>query len=68
MKRQYLHGSWLLKNDRVGTLGATVPGCVHTDLIEGGVIRDLFWRDNPQDYLWVEACDWDYEYTFDFCR
>ena len=65
MKRQYLHGRWLLKNDRVGTLPATVPGCVHTDLIENGVIRDLFWRDNPQSYLWVESCDWEYEYTFD---
>lgn len=66
MKRQYLHRGWILKNSRVGALPATVPGCVHTDLIDNGILRDLFWRDTPQSALWIEECEWTYQLTFDY--
>lgn len=67
MKQQYLNRNWILRNGRVGELPATVPGCVHTDLIAGGVIGDLFWRDNNKGYQWIENEDWDYECRFDAC-
>lgn len=65
MKRQYLTDGWQLQNARVGKLQASVPGCVHTDLIAHGVIKELFWRDNAQQYQWIENEDWVYECTFD---
>ena len=65
MKKISLNTNWILKNDKVGTVSATVPGCVHTDLIANGIIKDIFWRDNNKNYQWIEDCDWDYECSFD---
>ncbi|MBR6427254.1 MAG: hypothetical protein IKS28_05455, partial [Clostridia bacterium] len=45
--------------------GASVPGCVTTDLIKSGVIDyDVFWRDNADRIQWIEDCD--AEYTCEF--
>ena len=30
-----------------------------------GIIKDIFWCDNNQQYQWIENCDWGYECTFD---
>lgn len=65
MKKVYLHNNWQLKGDRVGVVPATVPGCVHTDLINCGQIKDLFWRDNNKQYSWIENCDFSYSCSFD---
>ena len=65
MKRIDLNKNWILKNERIGEITATVPGCVHTDLIANGNIKDIFWRDNNKNYQWIEDCDWDYECSFD---
>ena len=53
-----------MKNERLGTLPAAVPGCVHTDLIKNEKITDIFWRDNNKRYGWLEDEDWDYECSF----
>ena len=45
-------------------LPATVPGCVHTDLIHAGVIPDPFVRLNEHGVAWVDERDWVYETTF----
>jgi beta-mannosidase len=44
---------------------ATVPGCVHTDLLEGGKIEDPFYRDNEQKLMWIGESDWIYTREFE---
>ena len=46
------------------SIPATVPGCVHTDLMAAGVIDDPFFRDNELKLLWVGETDWVYTRTF----
>lgn len=65
MKKIYLDGKWNIKNSKIGSLPANVPGCVHTDLISNKVIKDIFWRDSNREYQWIENEDWDYQYVFD---
>jgi beta-mannosidase len=43
---------------------ATVPGCVHTDLLNNKLIEDPFYRDNEQKLQWIGKTDWEYETTF----
>lgn len=63
-----LCGDWtLLGSDENGApiaIDATVPGCVHTDLIKSGIIKDIYYRDNFRDIQWIEACDFTYKKTF----
>lgn len=66
MKKVYLHGEWTLSDASLGkTLHAKVPGCLHTDLISAGIIKDIFYRDNNDKYGWVENCSPVYETHFD---
>ncbi|MFD1875153.1 beta-mannosidase [Hymenobacter bucti] len=44
---------------------ATVPGCVHTDLLATKQIEDPLYRDNEMKQQWIGKADWDYETTFD---
>src|SRR5690349_8809995 len=39
---------------------ATVPGCVHTDLLTAGLIPDPFLDRNENDVAWVGRADWTY--------
>ena len=63
-----LCGSWnlLCENSPTGDfeMQARVPGCIHTDLIENGVISDIFYRDNARNIQWIENCDLTYTKTF----
>ena len=43
---------------------ATVPGCVHTDLLTNKLIEDPFYRDNEQKQQWIGKTDWEYQTTF----
>ena len=45
-------------------LPATVPGCVHTDLLAAGKIGDPFYRLNEKDQQWIENESWEYRTTF----
>ena len=45
-------------------LPATVPGTVHSDLLNNGVIEDYRFRMNDIDLQWVEDKDWIYQTTF----
>lgn len=45
-------------------LPATVPGSVHTDLLENGLIEDPFYRLNEHDIQWIDKTDWEYRTTF----
>ncbi|WP_269541121.1 beta-mannosidase [Cerasicoccus fimbriatus] len=44
---------------------ATVPGCVHTDLLALGKIPDPYYGTNELDLQWIEERDWEYETNFD---
>ena len=59
---QDLSGAWELHGDGV-TLPATVPGCVHTDLLGHGRIPDPFRDDNELAVAWVGRADWTYQRT-----
>ena len=66
MKKVYLHEGWSFTDSSFeGRLSATVPGCLHTDLISAGIIKDIFYRDNNDKYGWVENCSPVYETYFD---
>ena len=43
---------------------ATVPGCVHTDLLAAGLIPDPFLDANEDLVQWVADSDWTYSTTF----
>jgi len=45
-------------------LTATVPGTVHTDLIDNDKIEDPFYRLNEHDLQWIDKEDWEYKTTF----
>lgn len=57
-----INGAW--KFHKVGTNdwhNATVPGCVHTDLLANKMIPDPFFRDNESKVQWVDKNSWEYE-------
>ena len=40
---------------------ATVPGVVHTDLLNNGLIEDPYWENNEQKLQWIEQENWEYK-------
>ncbi|HID08106.1 MAG TPA: glycoside hydrolase family 2 protein, partial [Armatimonadetes bacterium] len=65
MDKQCLDGEWEFRrvNDSEW-LPATVPGCVHTDLLALGRIPDPFISDNERHVQWVAEADWEYRKRF----
>jgi len=43
---------------------ASVPGTVHTDLLNNKLIPDPFYSDNERNLQWIGEMDWDYRKTF----
>jgi beta-mannosidase len=43
---------------------ATVPGCIHTDLLAAKRIPDPFYRDNEKRVQWISELAWTYRRTF----
>ena len=47
-----LNGIWSVRGkDEKGNViefKGNVPGCVHTDMIEEGIIKDIYYRDNSE--------------------
>ena len=65
IKRIEISENWTFH--RVGTnkwYDATVPGCVHTDLLDNGLIRDPYFRDNETSLQWIDKNAWEYKTTF----
>ncbi|GHH92008.1 glycoside hydrolase family 2 protein [Streptomyces capillispiralis] len=58
-----LTDGWILRHpDGTGDgLPASVPGCVHTDLLAAGLIPDPFLGRNEAEVAWVGRRDWTYE-------
>ena len=65
MEIQTLAGKWKFR--QAGSdewLPATVPGGVHTDLLDLELIPDPFVGDNEKKVMWVAEKDWEYTYKF----
>ncbi len=66
MRKILLDGVWEGQRSSNGsTFPATVPGCVHTDLIKIGQLPgDIYWRDTAKQVQWIENEDWIYTRHF----
>src|SRR6185436_9987382 len=53
------------KSGDAAWLPATVPGTVHTDLLNNKLIPDPFFSDNEKKLQWIDTCDWEYQLFFD---
>lgn len=61
-----LNGAWQVAPSGGGAwLPATVPGCIHTDLLAAGKIPNPFYRDNEQKVQWVGETNWIYRRSFE---
>lgn len=66
MKKQYLHEGWTFTDSAFeGRMSAVVPGCLHTDLINAGLIENIYYGKNSEKYEWIENCSPIYEMSFD---
>lgn len=60
-----LDGKWRLQNSNGSlSLGAQVPGCVHSALQQQGLIQDPYYRFNDLLYQWIALENWTYSTTF----
>jgi len=60
--KKELHQNWQYKEaNNVKWYPATVPGCIHTDLIANKKLPDPYWRDNEKWVQWVTEMSWDYK-------
>ncbi|HEY3379592.1 MAG TPA: hypothetical protein VGL77_19110, partial [Armatimonadota bacterium] len=60
-----LTGAWQLQQEGDATvIPAQVPGCVHTDLLQTGLIDDPFYRRQELDVQWVGERNWVYTREF----
>lgn len=65
MQKLTLNGRWRLhKTNETETMPATVPGCVHTDLLAADQIPDPYYRENELDVQWIGETDWTYRRAF----
>ena len=73
MKKIVLNKNWKFKVSDVSRelgkftkwMSCSVPGTVHTDLLELGLIEDPFFEDNELKLQWISNCDWIYKTSFD---
>jgi beta-mannosidase len=75
MKKIALHSNWSVK--AVGDLAlvpadikdksvpASIPGCVHTDLLAAGLIEEPYLDRNENAVAWIGRTDWRYVTTFE---
>ena len=61
-----LSNNWVfLDTNESQWLPATVPGTVHTDLIQNNIIDDPFYRLNEHDVQWIDKKEWRYRTILD---
>ena len=61
-----IHTGWQFREaGKTEWYQATVPGCVHTDLLANKLIEDPFYRDNEKKQQWIDKKDWEYQTRFD---
>lgn len=64
-QQQHLNGNWKFRMENSRDLfKATVPGTVHQDLMNIGIIDDIYYENNEDKYHWIEERNWEYSTTF----
>jgi beta-mannosidase len=64
-RRMDLCGEWdFRQSGSEHWIRASVPGCVHTDLMSAGLIDDPFYGRNEKSIQWIGEKDWEYRKTF----
>lgn len=59
-----INDGWKLRQARLAnSYPATVPGCVHTDLMANGIIENPYYRLNERNVQWIDKEDWEYTTT-----
>ncbi|MFV0428740.1 MAG: glycosyl hydrolase 2 galactose-binding domain-containing protein [Arachnia sp.] len=73
MKTLSLNGNWTLTAAGgpsaqllEGSVAASVPGCVHLDLMAAGIIDDPFDGDNESAHQWIGSTTWRYRRSFEW--
>lgn len=62
--KQNIDNGWTFKQVRGNNwYPATVPGVVHTDLMDNDIIEDPYYRLNERGVQWVDKEDWEYKMT-----
>lgn len=60
-----IKNGWQFRQEKtVKWNAATVPGEVHTDLLNNKLIPDPFFRDNEKKLQWIEKKNWEYKTSF----
>ncbi len=60
-----LNTNWTFRQaDNQEWMNASVPGCVHTDLLQNGKIEDPFFRLNEHNVQWIDKKNWEYKTIF----
>ena len=60
-----ISNGWTFRQaDKQEWLPATVPGCIHTDLLKNGKIEDPFYRLNEHKLQWIDKVNWEYKTSF----
>ena len=60
-----IHTGWQFREaGKTDWHNASVPGCVHTDLLANKLIEDPFYRDNEKKQQWIGKTNWEYRTAF----
>jgi len=60
-----INSNWTFRQaDKEEWLPASVPGCVHTDLLANKKIEDPFYRLNEHQLQWIDKVNWEYKTSF----
>ncbi len=63
--KQNLNDGWVFQESgKLDWKNATVPGCVHLDLLANDLISEPFYGINERDLQWISDKDWSYKLTF----
>ena len=63
--KQNLNDGWAFQESgKLDWKNATVPGCVHLDLLANDLISEPFYGINERDLQWISDKDWSYKLTF----
>lgn len=70
MQNILLNGTWKCfgtnENNEPLSFEVSVPGTVHTGMIENGLIQDIFYGQNADKYMWIEDKNWTFTKEFQF--
>jgi beta-mannosidase len=69
-EKQLLVDEWKVEQlsgaeqDIDGSIAASVPGCIHLDLLDNGLIDDPFYGANERKLQWIGESSWAYSMVF----